>query len=122
VEDADERIDVRMRSADGQVRVEVAGRTVGELPPSSIFRSVAEASAFFEPGSVGYSATASGNRLDGVVLKTQSWSVAPLAIEHVSSSYFANETIFPPGSVTFDCALIMRNIAHEWQAGAPMYV
>jgi hypothetical protein len=122
VTDADERIDVRMRSADGQVRVEVTGRAAGGLPTSSIFRNVAEASAFFEHGSVGYSATAAGDRLDAVLLKTQSWSVAPLAIDHVSSSYFADETIFPPGTVTFDCALIMRNIAHEWQAGAPIHV
>jgi hypothetical protein len=48
--------------------------------------------------------------------------VAPLAIERVSSSYFEDRTAFPAGSVTFDCALIMRNVAHEWQAGAPMYI
>jgi len=29
---------------------------------------------------------------------------------------------FPAGSVTFDCALIMRNIAHEWHAAAEMYI
>ena len=104
------------------MRVEVAGAHAPELPASSIFRTVAEASAFFEPGSVGYSATASGKRLDGVVLTTHSWSVAPLAIERVYSTYFADESVFPKGSVAFDCALIMRNIAHEWQAGAPMYI
>jgi hypothetical protein len=38
--------------------VEVTGRVTAELPATSIFRTVAEASAFFEPGSVGYSATA----------------------------------------------------------------
>ena len=103
-------------------RWKVAGRVTTELPATSIFRTVAEAFAFFEPGAVGYSATASGRRLDGVVLKTHSWSVAPLAVERVSSTYFADETIFPAGTVTFDCALIMRNIAHEWQAGAPLYI
>ena len=122
IEEAGDRIALEMISADGQVQVEVAGRATAELPTTSIFRSVAEASAFFEPGSVGYSATASGRRLDGVVLKTHSWNVAPLAIERVSSTYFADETVFPAGTVTFDCALIMRNIAHEWQAGAPMYI
>jgi hypothetical protein len=122
VDDAGDRIALAMRSADGRVQVDVAGRVAAELPTTSIFRTVAEASAFFEPGSVGYSATASGRRLDGVVLKTHSWSVAPLAIEQVASTYFADETVFPPGAVMFDCALIMRNIAHEWQAGAPMYI
>jgi hypothetical protein len=57
-----------------------------------------------------------------VVLTTHSWSVAPLAIERVFSSYFADERLFPTGTVSFDCALIMRNIAHEWQAGAALYV
>lgn len=122
VEATDDRIALGMRSADGRVQVEVAGRVAAELPTTSIFRTVAEASAFFEPGSVGYSATASGRRLDGVVLKTHSWSVAPLAIERVSSTYFADESVFPAGTVTFDCALIMRNIAHEWQAAMPMYI
>jgi hypothetical protein len=122
VEDAGDRIALGMISADGLVQVDVAGRAAAELPTTSIFRTLADASRFFEPGSVGYSATASGRRLDGVVLKTHSWSVAPLAIERASSTYFADETVFPAGTVTFDCALIMRNVAHEWQAGAPMYI
>jgi hypothetical protein len=122
VDDANDRIALQMRSADGRVHVDVAGQVTKELPATSIFRTVADASAFFEPGSVGYSVTASGQHLDGVVLKTHSWSVTPLAIERVSSTYFADETAFPAGSIAFDCALIMRNIAHEWEAGAPMYI
>src|SRR5262245_33251173 len=122
VDDAADRISLAMTSADGLVQLEVAGTLATELPATSIFRSVDAASAFFEPGSVGYSATASGRRLDGVVLTTHSWRVAPLAIERVSSSYFADERVFPRGAVMFDCALIMRNISHEWQAGAPMYI
>src|SRR5262245_4038109 len=88
VEDDHDRISLDMQSADGRVRVTVSGRTASALPPASIFGSVAAASAFFEPGSVGYSVTASGKRLDGVVLTTHSWSVAPLAMETVFSSYF----------------------------------
>jgi hypothetical protein len=122
VVDEGDRIALEMNSADGRVRVDVAGKTATALPPSSIFGSIENASAFFEPGSVGYSATASGQRLDGVVLTTHSWSVAPLVMSRVFSSYFADEAKFPAGSIAFDCALIMRNIAHEWQAGAPMYI
>lgn len=122
VEETDGRIALEMTSADGRVQLDIAGRMATELPATSIFRTVDEASAFFEPGSVGYSATASGRRLDGVVLKTHSWSVSPLAIERVSSSYFGDENVFPAGSVTFDCSLIMRNVMHEWHAGVPMYI
>jgi hypothetical protein len=111
-----------MRAADGGARVEVAGHVAPDLPSTSVFRTVGEASAFFEPGSLGYSVTADARRLDGIVLKTHSWSVTPLAIEEARSSYFSDEALFPPGSVTFDCALLMRNISHEWQAAEDMYV
>ena len=43
-------------------------------------------------------------------------------MEHVFSTSFADERVFPAGTIAFDCALTMRNIAHEWHASAPMYV
>ena len=30
------------------------------------------------------------------------------------SSFFEDESLFPRGSVGFDCALLMRGIEHEW--------
>jgi len=122
VVDDGEHVDLQMRSADGLVEVTIVGRTVAALPPTSCFRSLPEASEFFEPGCVGYSATASGARLDGIVLRTHGWSVEPLAVDKAYSSYFANEHLFPEGSATFDCALVMRNIPHEWHSAADMYV
>lgn len=122
VEEAGDRISLKMRSADGNVEVHVAGRVTSTLPPGSIFRTVKEASDFFEPGAVGYSATARGDRLDGVRLKTHTWSVEPLVLEHAHSSYFADRRLFPEGSVAFDCALLMRNIGHEWLAAGDMYI
>jgi hypothetical protein len=118
----DGRIDLHMRSADGRVDVEVVGRDATALPETSVFTSVSEASAFFESGSIGYSVTSSVNRLDGVMLRTMSWRVAPLAIERARSTYFADSNRFPAGSVHFDCALIMRDIAHEWEAAADLYL
>jgi hypothetical protein len=122
VEETGDRIRLNMRSVDGRVEVDLSGGVAPDLPTTSIFRTLDEASAFFEPGIVGYSATAAGRRLDGVILHTRSWAVAPLAIDRVYSSYFANEASFPAASASFDCALIMRNVAHEWHAGEPMYV
>ena len=119
VRESGDRIALRMESADGQVRVELDGRVAAALPPGSIFASLDEASRFFESGSVGYSATAAGDHLDGVTLRTQEWKVEPLAMEHVISSFFE---ALPPGSATFDCALVMRNVAHEWEAMEEMYV
>jgi Uncharacterized conserved protein (COG2071) len=122
VDCSDDEIRLEMESSDGQVAVRVRGKTAAALPESSSFSSVAEASAFFEPGSLGYSATSDPSRLDGVMLKTKTWKVEPLAIEEIYSSYFSDELRFPKGSVDFDCALLMRNIAHEWHGAGDLYV
>ena len=111
-----------MQSDDRDVSVKVRGRPGGSLPGSSCFSSLAEASAFFEPGSVGYSVTSDAGRLDGIELETHGWSVEPLQIEQVHSSYFADEARFPKGSVAFDCALVMRNVGHEWHTAEDLYV
>lgn len=120
VEHEGDRIDLRMESADGAVRVEVSGRVAERLEPGSVFGSVDEASAFFERGSVGWSATREAGRLDGLELYTRSWSVRPLTVSHVYSSFFADESRFPPGAVSFDSALLMENIPHEWRPPEPM--
>ena len=122
VREAADGIDFSMQSADGETSVRVRGRSGGDLPSSSSFRSVAEASAFFEPGSVGYSVTSDPSRLDGLELRTFGWSVEPLQIDEVHSSYFADEARFPRGSVTFDCALIMRNVEHQWRSAGDLYL
>jgi hypothetical protein len=111
-----------MRSADGEVTVRVRGTPGTKLPESSCFGDLAEASAFFERGGLGYSTTGDAGRLDGIVLKTKTWAVEPLQVEDVFSSYFSDERRFPPGSVTFDCALLMRDIEHEWHGAADLYV
>ena len=53
-------------------------------------------------------------RFDGLELRSFSWHVAPLTVERVESSFFEDRALFPPGSVRFDCALLMRGIGHEW--------
>jgi hypothetical protein len=50
------------------------------------------------------------------------WEVAPLAVERVDSSYFADLRLFPAGSATFDHALIMRDIPHQWRSVSEMRV
>jgi len=115
VHDADGRIALTLRSDDGQVWLNLRARPADALPPSSRFPSLEAASDFFAAGSVGYSVTSGGTRLDGVCLCTQVWRVEPLEVESVFSSYFADPRRFPPGSVEFDCALLMRNIRHRWE-------
>jgi uncharacterized protein YqjF (DUF2071 family) len=122
VNDNHGRIAFSMKSVDGDVAVNLVGEISEELPQTSIFRSLSEASSFFETGSLGYSVTADVSRLDGLRLQTKEWRVEPLAVEQVYSSYFADETKFPRGSAEFDHALIMRNIAHEWHTASDLHV
>jgi len=107
---------------DHLVKVTLSATSSVDLPLGSCFRSLGEASKFFETGSLGYSATSNGERLDGIQLRAQQWKVEPLAVEEVYSSYFADNSIFPEGTSSFDCALIMRNIQHEWHAANDLYV
>ena len=118
VEESGSQIDFSMRSEDGTVAVEVRGRVSDCLPDSSIFSSVSEASAFFESGSLGYSARSDSEQLDAVELETREWRVEPFSTDKVYSSYFADEERFPKGSLNFDHTLIMRNIAHEWRVAS----
>lgn len=101
-------IDLSMQSDDRRMSVRVRGKPGGNLPCSSCFASLAEASAFFEPGSVGYSVTRDAGQLDGIELRTHGWSVEPLQVEEVHSSYFSDDARFPKGCVEFDCALARR--------------
>jgi hypothetical protein len=114
VKESGDQFSVALRSDDGDTRVLVSGRVAEQLPSSSVFPSVDDASEFFEMGSLGYSATHSNGRFDGLELRCKNWHVEPLEIDRVESSYFENESYFPRGSVQFDCALLMRGIRHEW--------
>ncbi|MEI9896455.1 MAG: DUF2071 domain-containing protein [Chthoniobacter sp.] len=114
VDDDGTKIAMSIRARDGRMGVGLRARTADALPVSSCFASLAEASAYFEGGSVGYSVTRDCCRLDGIRLQTEGWEVRPLDVEHVESSFFADESIFPAGSATFDHALVMRDIRHQW--------
>lgn len=114
-------ISMAIRARDGQMAVQLRARESDSWPESSCFASLAESSSFFEGGSVGYSVTRDCCRLDGIRLQTHGWRVRPLAVEHVESSFFSDTAAFPAGSVTFDHALIMRDIRHEWHEVADMF-
>jgi hypothetical protein len=105
---------VALDSDDRETHLIVAGRAVDELPSSSIFGSLPAASEFFERGSLGYSTSLTPGKFEGLELRSFGWAVQPLAVEQVESSFFDDRTRFPPGSVAFDSALLMKDIRHEW--------
>lgn len=110
----DDQYSVTMNSDDGAANVHVSGAVAPELPDTSVFGSVQDASDFFEQGSVGYSDTTTTGKYDGLELRCSNWLVESLEIDSIQSSYFEDTARFPAGSVEFDCALLMRNIFHEW--------
>jgi hypothetical protein len=105
---------LQMRSNDDAVFVEVHACRASRIPATSIFASLDEASGFFARGSVGYSAARNANDCDGLELFTSRWEVEPLDVQSVRSSFFDDAKRFPKGTIYFDCALLMRNIEHEW--------
>ena len=108
------RFHVAMESLDGSARLLVDGEIASDLPSDSVFSSVDEVSQFFEAGSLGYSPNSSNGHFDGLELRSFNWSVEPLTISRIESSFFDDRDVFPADFVTFDNALLMRGIDHEW--------
>ena len=107
---------IAMNSVDGSAHVAVDGRTTDRPPDDSVFDSLAQCSQFFEAGSLGYSPASTTDQFDGLELQTVNWQVQPLAVTNVQSSFFDDRDVFPEGSVTFDNALLMRGIDHQWNS------
>jgi hypothetical protein len=115
VNEAEGEFNVKLRSRDGHVSVDLRARQTSAVPVTSVFRSLAEASAFFERGSCGYSAGRNPDHCDGLELHAATWSVEPLEVQFVHSSFFDDPSLFPCDTIRFDSALLMRNIEHEWR-------
>lgn len=112
--DEDERqLRVAMHTEDGGGSITVDATVADDIPASSVFASLDNVSAFFEAGAIGYSPDRYGG-YEGLELQTHNWSVTPLAVQHVESSFFGDLQRFPDGTVEFDNALLMRDIDHEW--------
>ena len=120
VKETKEKIDFAMQSKDDAVRVNFKGKVSDKFPENSVFSSLAEASAFFEKGSLGYSVTKDAKELDGIHLEIKNWTVEALGLDSIESNFYENENLFPKGAIEFDHALLMRNIAHEWHS-APKF-
>lgn len=114
VHESDDHYSVELNSYDRATHVRVDGHPANGIPATSVFRSLGEASAFFERGSLGYSASANPSVYEGLELRMGRWEVEPLEVSCVESSYFEDSSLFPAGSTQFDCALLMRGIDHEW--------
>jgi len=115
VAELDDGYKLRMRAHDDGTAIDLDARLATALPSTSVFKTIAEVSDFFARGAVGYSATKNPDCCDGLELHATGWHVEPLDVISVHSSFFDDKSRFPAGTLEFDCALLMRNIEHEWR-------
>lgn len=121
VSEGDGNYRIQITSDDRLTRVVLEAGAASALPPASVFGSLEAASSFFERGSVGYS-PGDSTEFHSLELRSLNWKVEPLTVTRVESSFFDDPTLFPPGSAEFDCALLMREIVHEWHAQQSLQV
>lgn len=119
---AESRSELRVGFAarDGSAAVRVAVRVEERLVGSELFADTAAASAFFERGALGFSATNDPDRFDGLALETGTWQVEPATVLEAHSSFFDDASTFPAGSAQLDCALVMRRIPVTWRPLEPL--
>lgn len=115
VSESSDRMRVAFAARDGSAAVDVTVSIRDDLPTSRLFADVADASEFFERGSVGFSDTQDPTRFDGLALRTDAWHVSPADVTEARSSFFSDRSAFPEGSAELDCALVMRRIPVTWE-------
>lgn len=116
VHETTDHFEVAMQSDDRTASVSVVADLTATWPASRVFRSLAEASDFFEQGSLGYSPSHSPGTFQGLELECQNWQAQPLDVRSAQSSVFDDKDQFPSGTIELDGALLMRGIAHEWHS------
>lgn len=122
VQESSRHFEVSLNSDDQVTHLAVTGDVSNQLPTASLFTSLEEASSFYQAGSVGYSATVDSRKFQGIELQCHRWQIEPLEVLSAESSYFDDRSQFPDGSITFDCALLMRGIEHEWHGRVDIIV
>lgn len=115
VRDRESYLDLTMASADGAADVRLQARASERLSGSSVFPSARAATDFFAAGSIGFSAAADGGRPEALELCACEWIAQPLEVESLTSAYYDDPRRFPPNCITFDSALIVRDLPHRWQ-------
>jgi hypothetical protein len=114
VRESPARQHVAFRADNGSSAVDATVDIIENWPKDGLFDSLAEASAFFRQGCAGYSPSRAPGRLEGLELRTSDWRMDAATATRVTSSFFDDPHLFPPGSARLDTALVMRNIAVTW--------
>lgn len=121
IHDDDGHIRMRVQAkAEDSPLIDIEVEESDQLPDDSVFDNLAESSAFFEAGCIGYSSRPDSCTMDGLKLQVDDWKATPLKIHRARSSYYDDPDLFPSGSIELDHALLMRDIKHEWHSEPQM--
>lgn len=115
VDQTPDGLTMRIKTAGGAADVRLKARWTDQWQGSELFADLTAASQFFQRGACGFSCARDGRTLEGVKLHTLDWRIEPLRIDDLAAAYFEQERRFPRGSITFDHALLMRGVPHEWR-------
>jgi hypothetical protein len=111
------QVRINVTSRDGHPQLAVTAVPAGALS-SELFKSLDDAVGFFRRGALGFSPSAHAGRLDGVRLHSAAWAAQPMRAD-IRSRLFDDTAIFPPGTCSLDCALVMRNLPARWATDQP---
>jgi hypothetical protein len=112
VEESLGHVEFAGRSLDRRMEISFSGDDALQLPASSCFKSLHE--DFFRNANSGGSLAEDNTSLAGIALEAKEWKIRPFRVSRVFCSFFSDQKRFPAGSVEFDHALVMRDVAHAW--------
>jgi hypothetical protein len=114
VHENEDGITMDVQSADGNSDVSFSAKYSHKWRSGSVFPTLDEASEFFRHGDCGFSCSLQGDSVEGMQLRIFTWSPMVLEVGLSKCSFYSDTLRFPPGSVEFDCGLMLRAVPHEW--------
>ena len=112
IEESAAHVEFTCRSVDKTTEIIFSGDDALQLPASSCFKSLEE--DFFRFGDSGSSLVEDTKSLGGIALEAKEWKIRPFRLNRLSCSFFDDKKRFPLGSIEFDHALVMRDVAYAW--------
>jgi hypothetical protein len=114
VKEADGSVSMEVRTVDGATDISFSSTVSSKWQPTRAFHTLDDASRFFQGGDFGFSCSLKGNSLEGMQLRISRWSLIPLSVQLNEAAFYFNQSVFPKGSIEFDCGMMMRSVPHEW--------
>ena len=117
VTDEGHEIKISARKVPGEVECKLKATLAENIPESSVFETLAEASDFFQNSNRGFSPCK--KTFESLELYTKNWNFQPLEMAELKIRFFDDLPNAMAGAVQFDSAFLMRNIEHEWRTPLP---